>query len=525
MAYGMGRRIGGKLVNASKWARSAVFAGTLFVAAASQAAVVDASILLEKAANNRSITVKYDGAPAASLELLVNKVSLLTRNLPGTEARGEVQLPLDTALIPDGDSEIEVRLLDKGGNLLGTQVTKVQIDRTGKGPVFFLSPGVGDTVKGYIDIKVGFRAELRNAYVSFFVNDEFKALKNYPPYTYSFDTTKVTNGWHEIQAYAVDDTNETFRTEKLRVYVSNPGGLTARQPVIPALGPVAAPVTKPAAKPVGQTPFAKPVTAPIAPANPLAGNGDVVEQPAVKAVKTAGTLPAAPKATRPVAVTPVEEPTPVKPVVTKPVAPVEVKSVQVTPVAKPAPAPVEVKPVQVAPVTKPAPVPVEVKPVAKPVNTTEVKAATAAPADALATFKPAPIVRGTRLSGVRTFGIVMDGTKMVFDVPGRVSKGVPTAPVRYLFERKGIEVKWNQKDKVVTGTGNGDFWLQIGNPVAKVNGRDLTMESSPYLWHSRTFVPLSFIGEALDVEAVFDPATNHVMILSRKTVADASKKA
>lgn len=505
-------------MNARNMARLAIFAGIFTVAAASQATPIDASILLEKAANNRTITVKYDGAPAASLELFVNKVSVLTRNLPGTDSRGEIQLPLDTALIPDGDSEIEVKLLDKSGSVLGSQVTKVQIDRSGKGPVFFLSPGVGDTVKGFVEFKVGFRAELRNAYVSFFVNDEFKALKNYPPYTYSFDTTKVTNGWHEIQAYAVDDTNETFRTEKLRVYVSNPGGLTARQPVIPALG-ATAPAVKPVAKPAGQTPFAKPVTAPITPANPIAGNGEAVEPSAVKPVKTAGILPAAPKATIPV---PVVEAPVAKPVVEPVKAPVVVKPV-VKPVVEPVKAPA------VKPVVKPVEAPV-VKPVVKPVEAPVVKP-TVAPVvktapETVATFKPAPIVKGTRLAGVRTFGIVLDGTKMVFDVPGRVSKGVPTAPVRYLFERKGIEVKWSQKDKVVTGKGTeGDFWLQIGNPVAKVNGRELTMESSPYLWRSRTFVPLSFIGEALDVEAVFDSATNHVMILSRKPVADASKKA
>jgi hypothetical protein len=488
-------------------------AGTLFVAAASQAAPIDASILLEKAANNRSITVKYDGAPAASLELLVNKVSLITRNLPGTESRGEIQLPLDTAMIPDGDSEVEVRLLDKHGNLLGTQVTKVNIDRTGKGPVFFLSPGIGDTVKGFVEIKVSFRAELRNAYVSFFVNDEFRALKNYPPYTYSFDTTKVTNGWHEIQAYAVDDSNETFRTEKLRIYVSNPGGLTARQPVIPALG-----ASAPAPKSLPQTPFTKPVASPIAPANQLAGNGEVVEGGAVKSVKASGTLPAAPKAARPGIVTSVETPAAVKSVETTPkTTQGKIEITKTVQVSKP------VKVVEVAPVVK-------TTEVAKPVKAVEVtpiaKTSEVIPAETVATFKPTPIVRGARLSGVRTFGIVLDGTKMVFDVPGRVNKGVPTAPVRYLFERKGIDVKWSQKDKVVTGKGaESDFWLQIGNPVAKVNGKEFTMESSPYLWHSRTFVPLSFVGEALDVEAVYDPSTNHVMILSRKPVAQADKKA
>ncbi|MES1227686.1 MAG: copper amine oxidase N-terminal domain-containing protein, partial [Armatimonadota bacterium] len=168
----------------------------------------------------------------------------------------------------------------------------------------------------------------------------------------------------------------------------------------------------------------------------------------------------------------------------------------------------------------------KVEPVsAKP--TTAAAKAPAIPADTVAVFTPAPtpIVRGARLTGVRTFGIVMDGTKMEFDVPGRVSKGIPTAPVRYLFEHKGLNVQWNQKDKTVTAKNDAQaLWLQIGNPIAKINGKDLTMESTPYLFKSRTFVPLSFVGEALDVDAMYDAATNHVMILSRKNVAKTATK-
>ena len=42
--------------------------GLIALSAVGHASVVDASILLERAANNRTVTVKYDGVSASSLE-------------------------------------------------------------------------------------------------------------------------------------------------------------------------------------------------------------------------------------------------------------------------------------------------------------------------------------------------------------------------------------------------------------------------------------------------------------------------
>jgi len=51
-----------------------------------------------------------------------------------------------------------------------------------------------------------------------------------------------------------------------------------------------------------------------------------------------------------------------------------------------------------------------------------------------------------------------------------------------------------------------------GNKDAKVDGKNVEMEVTPFIDHGRTIVPLSFIQETLNLNIEFDPATGHVLI-------------
>src|SRR5205807_1818583 len=66
-------------------------------------------------------------------------------------------------------------------------------------------------------------------YVSFFVDKEFKSLKNFPPYEYNWDTTKVPNGWHVLEAMtATPDAATPTKARSIHVNVNNPGGQTRK---------------------------------------------------------------------------------------------------------------------------------------------------------------------------------------------------------------------------------------------------------------------------------------------------------
>jgi hypothetical protein len=195
---------------------------------AAQAGLIDGTVLINRAANNRTITVQYDGVAAALVEMRVNGESIASRAIDEKQASGETNFALNPAILVDGENTIEVRLYDAKGKLVAHERTMVFVDRKPTGPVFLEKPKSGATVSGPVQIELGMRQSLRNLYVSFFLDDVNIHTTNYPPYAYLWDTTRVANGWHEIQAWVVDETNRTFKSEKMRLYVNNPTGRTNR---------------------------------------------------------------------------------------------------------------------------------------------------------------------------------------------------------------------------------------------------------------------------------------------------------
>jgi hypothetical protein len=209
----------------------------------------DSDIKFVKGSGAPSLAVKYSGLRAARIELKVNGVPVATRDISASKSSGLVPFSIRPMDLRKGDNLIEAVLYDPSGKVIGTQTTTVA---TGPNdlPVFVRSPKMGDTVQGTVEIRVGFNVEMREAYVSFFVDKEFRSMKNVPPFSYVWDTTGELNGWHEVEAWSFDASQSTLKSQPVRVFVNNPGGRTDR---LTQEGP---PAPKPA------TPQAKPVTAP-----------------------------------------------------------------------------------------------------------------------------------------------------------------------------------------------------------------------------------------------------------------------
>jgi len=203
------------------WTRFLAIAGAVVMALVVRAGLPDTTLLIDKAANNRTLTVRYNGGAIALVELRLNGVSIATRSVSEKDTSGETNFAIDPASLKDGENTVEVRVFDGAGKLVATEKSSLSVSREANGPVFLVKPKQGSTVQGPVELALGFKHQMRNVYVSFFVNDEFKSLKNFPPYTYLWDTSKEPNGWHEVQAWVVDDMNSTFKTERLRVFVNN----------------------------------------------------------------------------------------------------------------------------------------------------------------------------------------------------------------------------------------------------------------------------------------------------------------
>jgi len=457
-------------------ARILTIAMAAVLVGAAQATMFDASILIDRSANNKTLTVKYDGAVASLVELRINGVSVASRTVADAKDSGETSFSLDTAAMENGDNEVEIRLYDKDGKLLGSQKSTVKVDRSGTGPVFLEKPRTGETVQGAVEIKLGFKTELKNVYVSFFINDEFKALKNYPPYTYIWDTSRLPNGWHEVQAWVVDEANQTFKTEKMRIFVNNPGGRTNRQ----------SPVTTPATQATGNQ-----------------SNVTVTNSTGLKPVGTANTKTAAPANMKP---TETSKPTPnsnsTGTTQASGTKPAQIGNGLASGPRLMRPTETDIKPLVA--------VHTPVKTQSSSVANTAIKTAT--------NLAPIAITFGKRLPNVGTFDIMLNGNFVNFDVAPRVMDGIPLTPFRHLFEANGGEVKWTHESKTVDAEGQGQrVWLKVGDSSAKVNSQSYRLEMAPFIEAGRLMIPLSFMTDALKVRIQYDPNTGHVLILNDKT--------
>lgn len=468
--------------------RLIALAGLAVLSAMSSAFIIDdAKILIDRALNSTTLTVRYSGAAAATAELRINGISLGTRSLDAAKKNGETNFNLDLATLADGENDVEVRLFDKNGKLVGTQKTTILSDDPDRSPVRLTNPKMGASVMGSLEIKVGFGRELRNSYVSFFVNNQFRSMTNSAPYSFIWDTTREPNGWHELEAWVVDENSTTLKTRKTRVFVNNPSGQTPRREL-----PVEVP------KPVVVPPTT--VTNPIKSAT-TAGSG----------LKSATTVPSAVANAIP-AVTPPKlggVPTPnevkasvgtangIKPTKVQGGATAGAKLVVPT-LSKPKPA--VVKPAVDTP--KPR---MEIK-----VSAPKVTAVTPA-------LTMLSVNKGTKIGKTGTYSITLNSTPVTFDVQPWVEDGVPLAPIRHLLEHAGGEVNWQNDSKTMTAFVEGrSIFVKIGDRIAKINELPVELEMTPFIERGRTIVPLSFVKDTLDVEIQYDPKTGHVLITSTK---------
>lgn len=516
-----------KLSLLASWAAFASL-GTVGTAVAAQ------DIRIDRAVNSPTITVRYTKFKAAMIELRVNGRSLATRELSPT-AGGETNFTIDPDRLAEGSNDVEVLLFDADGKLLGTQKAVITAERDTLGSVFVELPSAGTTVRGPVEIRLGVNRDFREMYVSFFINDEWKSLRNFPPFTYIWDTTRVPNGWHEIQAWVVDEANTTHKTRKVRVFVNNPGGRTDRvAPVTPpATAPVTPPVTTPAKPPVRTpadvSPSGNPRQAPVSgdrglrSMTPSAAPTATRPTPATVAPRRPAGLTTSgnPSGTGMVDTTVALRSMPVdgQPVVTRPATATArtpaARSLTTSAVRPPIAAPAGMK-------STPT-----VTPTASGLRTltpTGQRTVVAqAPRPAVPTLSAVKstqqgtqtvlVTRGARIPNVGSLTVLVAGRIVEFDVAPRVEQGIPLAPVRHVLEQTGGQVGWNHATKTVNAQANGQaIQLRVGQSTATVGNQKVRLERPVFLEMGRTLIPMSFLSDGLGLNVQYDPATGQILI-------------
>lgn len=437
--------------------------------------------------------------PISVAEMWVDGERWARQGLGTPKLRGRLKFDVDGTTLKAGIHTIMIRVIAEDGSTSsvtsqiviagGTLAPAIpELKNASGGPeMTFRKPGNGNRVSGVIEIEVD--APTRGGvqpYVSFYIDKQWKTLKNFPPFNYSWDTTTVPNGYHTIEALGYLESANATSTRKMQVFVDNPGGNTIRMTEIPDLATPKAtrPVTLPGPAQTALVPFGELNVASVG-ASRLAGSERRAE----------GIRPVAPG--------------------------VSVKSRPAGQLAMELfPANGNLKGSRASEIKTPS--------VASRRSVTSLPplVAIAGPnkPGTLAPVKPLPMTGLPKLASetlrlpdaARTFQVAYDGRMIAFDVAPRVEHGMPLAPFRQIFEHTGGQVMWSPQTKVVRAVNaEKEVIIRVGQTGATVNGTSITMEKAASIERGRTIVPLSFVGQALDVDVEYDPATGRLQIKSR----------
>ncbi|WP_249861954.1 copper amine oxidase N-terminal domain-containing protein [Paenibacillus konkukensis] len=115
--------------------------------------------------------------------------------------------------------------------------------------------------------------------------------------------------------------------------------------------------------------------------------------------------------------------------------------------------------------------------------------------------------------------VVMDGTKLWFpDAQAFIDENQRTlVPVRFVAEALGAKVGWEAESRSVPiQKDDQNIRLTISSHVATVNGEEVAFDTQAVMQGGRTFVPLRFVSEILDVAVEWDDKTTTVLLSTTK---------
>ena len=73
-------------------------------------------------------------------------------------------------------------------------------------------------------------------------------------------------------------------------------------------------------------------------------------------------------------------------------------------------------------------------------------------------------------------------------------------PLRFVVEALGGEVNWDGENRLVSVNSNGkNIELKIDSPIIKIDGKDVKIDQAAIIKRDRTYVPIRFIAENLDM--------------------------
>ncbi|THF82258.1 copper amine oxidase N-terminal domain-containing protein [Cohnella fermenti] len=125
---------------------------------------------------------------------------------------------------------------------------------------------------------------------------------------------------------------------------------------------------------------------------------------------------------------------------------------------------------------------------------------------------PAFAAPGTDLKAIP---VIVNGQKVKFpDTEPYISAaGNTMVPVRFVSEKLGADVKWDNTTQTVLISYNGkNIRMSVGSKEVSVDGVVSTLDTSAEIYDTRTMVPLRFVSEVLGSEVIWDQGAHSVRV-------------
>lgn len=105
------------------------------------------------------------------------------------------------------------------------------------------------------------------------------------------------------------------------------------------------------------------------------------------------------------------------------------------------------------------------------------------------------------------------GTTYKLSVPPQKIKGMTYVPMRFIGERLGAQILWDNNLKKVTYIlGSVRVEIIIGKSEATVNGKSVKMPGPPVVLSGNTLVPVRFVAEALGARVTWIGETEQIIV-------------
>lgn len=121
--------------------------------------------------------------------------------------------------------------------------------------------------------------------------------------------------------------------------------------------------------------------------------------------------------------------------------------------------------------------------------------------------------------------VQLNGETLKFGAPPIQQNGSVLVPFRAIFEALGLKVEWDPKTQTIRGSKPGMLIkLKTGSTAAEINGQQKKLTAAPSNIKGSTYVPLRFIGEAVDAKVSWLAELQTAYIYTKKPFATNDKK-